>query len=235
MNFKDWLKLLSLPLSLVALGLTYFLVWHIFNLPQGEDLMRIIQGLFDKHGLWIIFVCALAEGLLLAGNYFPGSLVIFLGVIVAGKDIPKVAGVVSVVASAFFVAVIANYLLGRYGWYKLLVKFGLKGALEDSKKKLHRHSFNAIFLSYWQPNLGAITSTAAGVLHLPPLRFLVESLVSIVAWNIFWGSLIYFLGNRALNLVNNLVYILPFAAVWILGIVLKEYIDQKRNKHGTAG
>lgn len=202
------------PLSVLGIFLLFYIAWRFFGLPPQEELVEIARYYFDKYGLAILLVSALIEGTVLVGWYYPGSLVIFLGVILAGKDVPRVVEAVIVITAGLFFAYVFNFLLGKYGWYRLLLKFGLREALEDAKARVVRHGLPAIFMSYWQPNLAALVATSAGILDFSFKKFLAYSLVAALVWNTFWGTLVYIIGERALSLVG-LRFILLAIFLWI--------------------
>ncbi len=229
-GFRRVLKLLSMPLILLAAYLMLSAIWRLAGLPPDSELQGIVKGYFDQYGLWIVLIGALIEGFLLAGNYFPGGFVIFLGVITAGSA-PRAAAVVAVVCLAFFISYTLNYWLGRYGWYLLLVKFGLKGSLDHTKRRMERQGLNAIIFSYWMPNLAAITATAAGILQVPLRKFLLFSAAGILIWNTFWGVLVFSLGDAALKLIG-LKYVLIIFLAWTGILLLKHYLFDRRR--GTA-
>jgi membrane protein DedA with SNARE-associated domain len=204
-----------LPLSVLGVFLLIYLAWRFFALPPQEEVIEIARVYFDKYGLAILLVSALVEGTVLVGWYYPGSLIIFLGVILAGKDIKKVVIAVSVITLGLFFAYIINFLLGKYGWYRLLLKFGLRDALEDAKERVSKYGLLAIFMSYWQPNLAALVATSAGILDFSFGKFFLYSLVATSLWNIFWGTLVYFIGEGVLSLVGlRFVFLAIFA--WIV-------------------
>ncbi len=182
------LKLLIVPISLLAAYLVVWVIWRSFGLPTDERLAQITQGWFNKYGIIVVFISGMIEGILLLGQYYPGGLVVFLGVISAGHNIPKVIGVVSIVSLAFLIGYTIDYLMGKYGWYKLFLKFALNNSLETSKIKLQKQQFNAIFLSYWEPNPASVTATAAGISQLPFKKFTLYSFLGILFWNTFWGT-----------------------------------------------
>jgi len=128
--------------------------------------------------------------------------------------------VVSIVSVAFFIAYTLNYLLGKYGWYRLLVRFGLRQSLDTAKQKLERQGLSAVVLSYWEPNLASIIATAAGTLQIPLLRFELYSVLGITLWNIFWGMLVFFLGTAALQMMG-LKFVLIVFVIWVSVIVVK--------------
>lgn len=225
-KIKEILKLLSIPLVLMLIYISMNIVWRLFNMPTNDELLLIVKVWFSDYGLWIVFIGALIEGFLLIGQYFPGGFIIFLGVISAGKDMLRATEVVLIVCVAFFISYTLNYLMGKYGWYKLLVKFGLSDSLERSKDKIIKQGLNAVFFSYWEPNLASITATAAGILHVPLRKFLIYSALGIILWNVFWGVLVYSLGESALKIVG-LKYVVIIFIVWSGVIVIKHFLTKK--------
>ncbi len=214
MSKIDYKKAL-LPLSALGVFLLIYLAWRFFGLPPEEELLNIARFYFDKYGLSILLLSALIEGTVLVGWYYPGSLVIFLGVILAGKDVSRVAEAVAVISTGLFFAYIFNFLLGKYGWYRLLLKFGLRDALEDAKGRVSKHGLVTIFMSYWQPNLAALVATSAGILDFSFKKFVLYSLIAVVLWNTFWGTLVYFIGEGVLALMG-LRFVLLVIFVWIV-------------------
>ena len=214
MSKIDFKKAL-LPIFVLGIFLFIYLAWRFFALPPEEEILEIARFYFDKYGLAILLVSALVEGTVLVGWYYPGSLIIFLGVILAGKDISKVAEAVAAITAGLFFAYIINFLLGKYGWYRLLLRFGLREALEDVKARVTRYGLLAIFMSYWQPNLAALVATSAGILDFSFSKFLIYSLVAATLWNTFWGTLVYFVGEGVLSLVG-IRFILLAIFVWII-------------------
>lgn len=228
-DLKEISRLLIIPFVLLGVSLIFILLWKVFGLPPPDEMVEIIENFFEEYGLIIIFISALIEGVLLVGQYFPGGAVIFLGVITAGRNVPRVIEVVLIVSLAFFISYNLNYILGKYGWYNLFAKLGLRRPIDNSKKRLQKHLVNGIFLSYWQPNLAAITATAAGVLKINFRKFAVLSLLGILVWNTFWGTLVFFLGQAALNLVVGLKYVLIIFVIWISIIITKYFLFDKKN------
>ena len=226
-RFKEILKILSIPISLLGVFLIVSVVWRLLGWPQGEELIVITQGWFERYGLLIIFISAFIEGVLLLGQYYPGGLVIFLGVISSGGNIERVIAVVSTVSLAFIISYSINWLLGKHGWYTLFLKFGLKETLETAKDKLGKHEFNAIMLSYWEPNLASVTATAAGILHIPFRRFFFHSSIGVIVWNAFWGILVASLGANALKLMGIKWALLVFL-FWVAVLLVKHYWWDRR-------
>lgn len=226
LTFKNIFKVLAIPITLILVYLSLLLVWKWFDLPPNDEIIETITAFFDRYGLIVVFLAAIVEGLLLIGNYFPGGAVIFLGVITAVGDIPRAITVVLVVCVSFFISYTANYYLGKYGWYKLFVKFGLRSTIDSMQRNLSRHVFTAILSSYWLPNLAAICSTAAGIIQIPLKRFLIQSTIGLVAWNIFWGVFVYITGNALFKL--DLTYVLIIFFMWCALILGKVFVFNKK-------
>ena len=195
-------------------------------MPPQNEIIEIAKEYFNTYGIWIVLISAFIEGTLLLGLYYPGSIVIVLGVILSNGDIKMVFLVVLVASLGIFTAYIVDYFLGKYGWYKLLVKFGLKDQIESAKNKLEKYELRVIFLSYWHPNFAAVISTAAGILKLSFRRFVIHSALILLAWNVLWGSIAYFFGEVALRIIG-FRFVFVIAVFWI-GYVL--FFEKQQNK-----
>ena len=217
-----------LPLAVLGVLLVFYVAWRFFALPSEQELLQIASNYFDKYGLILLFLSSIVEGAVLIGWYYPGSLVIFLGVILAGPDVSKVIAAVGTISLGLYIAYIANFFLGKHGWYKLLLKFGLKDALDDAKERVHHHGLVAIFMSYWQPNLAALVATSAGILDFSFKKFAIYSAIAVVLWNTFWGVLVYIIGERALDLVGlRFIFLVIFA--WIVYRIWKQKKEESIN------
>jgi membrane protein DedA with SNARE-associated domain len=215
-TIKDltWWELLLVPIFAAALiyGLTHLL--PLLGLPNDKEaLIAILRGYIQTYGFAVSIMGAFLEGLLLIGWYFPGSFIIFLTVILAG-NIPDTIEAVCVVTLGMYSAYVVNYLLGKYGWYRVLAQFGMEPAVADARKKIERYGTRAIFMTFWNPGLASFTSTAAGIITYPYIRFLVEALIALLVWNTMWGTIAYFIGMRVLNLLFNWYMIGAILAGW---------------------
>ncbi len=205
----------------------------IFNLPEPEKMLLSLEGAYNRYGVLIILLSSIIEGLLLIGNYVPGGTMIFLGVILASSVLEAV-WVVFLVTVGLYSGYLVSYLLGRYGWYVLLTRFGFSEAIERSKMRLEKHAGKAFATSYSVPNLAALTATAAGITKFGFRKFLLYSLASTVGWNIFWGTFVYTLGTRAFELTG---FKSAFAVlgVWIVILIISDLINRNRTKNEDIG
>ena len=221
-------KRIALPLFLIGIILSLFFARDIFKFPTDEELRPIIRDLFGRYGLLIVFASAIIEGLFVVGWYFPGTtIILFCLLFVSDKpfDVATIAGSAS---SGLGLAYIANYTIGKYGWYKLLAKFGFQNALERAKERLQSHGISAIVVSYWQFSFASLISTAAGILQMPLSIYLLVSTLATFFWVSFWSTLIFALGSAAMTLVG-----LPFILIALLTwIVLAICIPLLKSRNG---
>ena len=235
---KYYFKLLSLPLSLLVFFISVSVVLRLFDLPLSDILAEYVGKWFGAYGLVALLISATIEGMLLFGGYFPGVFVIFVSVIVA-NSISEAITRIAVGTLGLFVAHIFNYLLGRYGWYRILAKFGLKSSIEEASNKLVKRGPIAIFSSYWMPSISALTDTAAGILQMPFKKFVIYSFLSMVFWNTLAGVMVYFVGNGALLLVGSggtteLLIQFSVVAIWIIILLVIDF-RKRRMSGGTDG
>lgn len=220
---KNLLKLFLLPSIILLLVISYFVFWNLLGLPPYKDLAGILQNTLATHGIWVTLLAAFIEGALLVGNYLPGGLVIFLAIISAGNNLTKIFIILGLVVLGMMLANILNYLLGRFGFYHLLVKFGMTKQLDAAKDKWVTKSFKVIFLSYWQANLAALTATAAGILKIEFRKFLTEALIGVVFWNILWTLFAFTLREQAVNAITNIYIIAAIALLWAIYTTIKKH------------
>ncbi len=224
-KIKFVLKIISLPLTLLAIYLSFQLLWQVLDFPSQDALLIQIKYLFAEYGLPFLFISALIEGFFLFGSYFPGGVVIFLAVILAGGDVHRIAQIIIVVGVALTIAYSADYYLGKYGWYRLLAKFGMQEAIEQTKIRLTRHIGKGIFYGYWDTSLASITATTAGILGIPYKKFLSYSISSIFFWNTFWSTILYFTGDMLLNLSTG--YVILVVVIWASTLLVHYFVTKE--------
>jgi membrane-associated protein len=223
MLHKIW-KIAGIPLIFLIIFTLLIFLWRLFGLPSNDELFVIIKNSFDEYGYFIMFVSAVAEGFIFAGVYYPGSFIIFLAVLLA-ENIFQFGITVLVVALGLLLAYTINFMLGKYGWYRLLIALGLRESVEKAQKRLTKHGLIGIFLSYWMPNIASLTATAAGIMHYPFKKFLLYSLGAVIFWNLFWGLIVYTFGEVVLNIVG-----IPFFIAIIFGWIALNFISSRMKK-----
>ncbi len=226
-RFKSILSTIALPLFALAALVMFYGTWTLFDLPPQAEVIATAKMYFDQYGLIVVFVCALLEAMLFAGWYFPGSLVVTLAVVIAGKNVGQVVEITVVTTVAFIIAHSFNYLLGKYGWYKLFSVLGFQEPIDNAQKQLVKYGPRAVLFTYFHPNLGALTATAAGILHMPFVSFTLYSALAATLWDVFWATVAFFIGQSALAIIGP-KFVLPFIAVWIIATLLYKYWKSTR-------
>lgn len=216
--YKEIFNKIKLPLFIVLFFVALMFLWKLFNLPEDEKLIEMARGYFEKFGLITVFFAAILEGALLAGWYVPGGLVIFLGVILSHNITQAFLSVLATIAG-FMIAYIFNYYVGKYGWYKALLKLGVKNSLEKAEKEFSKNGFKTIYMSYWEPNLASLVSTAAGIAQASFKKFFFVSFIATTVWALFWGSVTYIFGQRILEYLGIIFF--GVMIIWIVYIVFK--------------
>lgn len=216
-----------MPLVLLLISLIFLALYYLFDLPKAETALRLAEGYYAKYGYWVVFIGALVEGTLFINWYIPGSTVVVLGILFARHNSTQVIIVIALAIVGFLLAAVFNYILGKYGWYRIFLKLGLKEPMERIKRRIEKYGLPIIFITYFHPNVGALTATSAGVLRLGFTRFCLYSLTGLVFWNTLWGTLIYVIGNVALKFVNRWTVTLIFA-LWFLAVILKFFKDREK-------
>ena len=208
------LRIVAFPLAVLAVFGLLYAIWLALDLPPEQTMAAVAKDYLDRYGVVIVLIAAYLEGLLLIGWYFPGTLVIVLALIFSAPQPGRFVLVAAVAGTGLFGAFVTNFFAGKYGWYRLLLAFGLREALENAQRRLTKYGLSAIFTTFWQANLASCISTAAGILQFPAARFMVYAFAAEALWTAFWASIIFFLGGAALSLVGFRM-ILLLIMLWI--------------------
>ncbi len=232
---KNNLELFIVPVIFLFFVFGVKWVWHFFGLPTQPELIVIVQNFFITYGLWVIFISSIMEAMLFIGWYFPGSLVIFLGVASTSGDPVLAVKNVLVVCVGMMIGYSGNYILGKHGWYKVLIKFGFKDELVKIENRVKSKGLiKGAFIFYVYPGTSSLISTALGVLKFNYSTFFGFTLASVVFWNTIWGTLVYFFGMELFKiLTNSIVFFIVFC---VYSFYLYNKQKEKENaQHNETG
>lgn len=217
---QAYLRILLVPAIIIASFFIFGLVYRSLGLPEADEFMRLARQYYAEYGYWVVFFGALAEGLLFLNWYLPGSAVAVLGVVFARETGQSVLWVLALIMIGFLITSVLNYWLGKYGWYRLFLKLGLKKPLDETKKKLEAKGLPIIFSTYFHPNVGALIATSAGILQLDFKKFFYYSAVSLFLWGSFWGVIVYFFGSQLLEF-GTIKVMVAILGLWTLYYIIK--------------
>lgn len=215
LDVRRVVRVSAFPILTFLVLAAYVLLYRLLGLPSPDELVRLSESYYARYGYWVVLVGALIEGVILVNWYFPGSYIILLGVVFSKNGTLNPFLVVGLATLAFFLAYLFEYAIGRYGWYAVLLRFGLKSPLQRMRERILQHGPRLIFVTYIHPNIGALAATSCGILQIPIVTFLVYSALALVFWNTLWGVLTYFAGSVILELTNNALLI-PIVLLWVL-------------------
>lgn len=219
----------AIPLAFLGLFGAFVLIYRSAGLPTGEELVSLARSAFEVHGPLVVFVAAVAEGLLVVNWYLPGSFVIVVGVALSSGDGLRAVVYVALVVAAFLLTAVINYWLGRTAWYRFLLFVGLRKPLERIQPKAAEKGTLLIYYTYCHPNIGALASVSFGIMRMPFGPFVLHVAISLCLWNTLWGLMAYHLGSSVLRLLD-VRYILPVAALWVLISIARGIYNARRSK-----
>ena len=231
-KLKKFGREIILPVLFLIIYIFIFYFQTSIQFPSQDSLLKLILNFVNNQSLILIFLIALIEGGFVLGQYAPGGVVIFLSIIAAGSNIPKVIALIIIISIAFIIAYSFDYLIGYYGVNTLVRKFGFSKLIEKTQKILLKNEFKAIFFSYWDSNLASITAAASGFARIPFKRFLSYSVISTFFWNTVWAILLVSFGNIILNFFGK-DYLLIIIFLWVLYIFYNNFIE-KEEKTGNV-
>lgn len=220
---KKLYKALAFPLFLLLILISFVAVYRIFNLPTNEELIKIVKIYFERYGYPVLFVSAFIEAIPVINIYYPGSSIILLAAAFSRQGTLNIFLVVLLTSLAFQIAYIINYFIGKHGWYRLFIKLGLGGSLENTREKIEKHGSRWLWLTYFHPNIGALTATTYGILKIPFRRFFITSILAVLCWDIFWGAFCYFGSGIIEGIIKARWLLLSFAFAWIILQIIKAF------------
>lgn len=190
------------------------MIWTALHLPSLDEVIAYANAMYQVHGYWVVFIAALMEGCLLLNWYLPGSMVIIIGTLFAIEGGQSIAITIALVNIAFFIMAIFNYVLGRYGWYKLLLRFGLESEIDKVKRRIEKYGLIIMVISYVHPHTGSLVATSAGILQMKPKVFIKYTALAYLIWSTFWTAFAYFVGPQFLAMLDFKL-LLILVAIWV--------------------
>lgn len=222
----------ALQFSIAIILLVVFLLDDIFGLPKTSILSEFFLSQYEQYGILIIVVASFLEALFILSIYVPASLVIVLSAFALGFEIETLLKIGLLSLIGFTIANVLNYYLGRYGYYKILLKLGGKQSIEKIQKDFINYPLKTIFFTSFHPNFLAITMISAGIAKSNLLKVLLQSTISLIFWISIWMTVIYvFFKDNQFSFTENENQVLYFVAViFIWGLVkcILSYLKERK-------
>lgn len=212
------------------LFLIYLLTYNLIGLPPIEDLFIIVEKLFNQHGFILLFIGLFLEGLFVIGFYFPGSIIIFGSVIVLGKTYEDIFLIILIGTLTLILVNIFNYMLGKYGYYRILEKFGAKDLIERMEKRFEKNKTGTIFLFSSSPNFLAILSIYAGIVKTNIKQYFQFMSLCVLFWVSLVSMILFIFFNNFSFKDSNLGWI-SFIIIlsWAIGESISSLRVKRRN------
>ncbi len=207
--------LLVLEIVVVFTIYTAILIFLRNHIPNAPSIVSKIEMLYGSYGYELIFLGALLEGTFMVGFYVPGSFIVLLGAALARRGVVSFPLVILFGTFGLTAGYLVSYLLGRFGWFRIIEGFGLDKNIKDAEKKLLKHQDKALFFCYMMPSTASFLSTAAGILKIDLKKFILKSLGMQLFWSLLWGGLAYTFGMRFVE-----AFIAYFGFIALAGFLL---------------
>jgi membrane protein DedA with SNARE-associated domain len=221
-------------LFLIFLMATFFIWifkfgWGYFNLPSASELVQLVIHLFKTYGLIIVFISATIESILLLGGYFPGTMIIFLSLSLAGGDFKQTAATVLTATAGMLLGYSIDYFLGKRGVSKLIHKLGLGREVQKLEVEIKKQGVWAGFFLYILPGFGALISTTFGILKYDFQKFFGFMILTVLTWNSVWGLTGYVFGDEVVKVIESGYFGFIILGIFMIYFVASgKYTDFKR-------
>ncbi len=217
--------------ALIAPIIFIFIYGGIFFLIRGSaptphELTEHFASLYSRYGYEIIFFGSMLEGLVLINFVVPGATAVILGAIFARTGQVDLNLVILAASCGAIVGYTMDYFLGRFGFGKIIDRFGFSSALNRAKVQIDRSAIKTFSLGFIHPNLGSLTALAAGTLKMAFKKFFPKMAVITFAWFTIWGISIFILGEIFLELISRYFFVVIFLTlIFWMGSLL---VDSKK-------
>ena len=225
---KELLRVAAFPLIVLALLFGFIAAYQFLGLPNSAELVKICESYLGRYGYMIVFIAAFVETIPPINFYLPGSTVVVLSAAFARHGTLNIFAVLGVAGSAFLLAYILDYLIGRWGWHWVMLRCGLGPSLERSRQKVSVRGPSWLWWAYVHPNIGAIAATSCGILRIPFKAFMLHSVGALAVWVSLWGAGAFFIGDRMVKYLD-IRWLIPLAFLW-LALTLRKRFHYRRQK-----
>ncbi len=221
-----------IPLLWAILFAIFTVIYKTFDLPPPEEMAIIGRELYEQYGIVVLLIAAFVEGIFMVNIYFPGSFVIVLAVFLSDKSFMSLAVIGGSVWFGFVLAGAINYLLGKYGFYKLLLLIGRKDTVTRMQKWVDKRGNVAIFIAAIHTNFLAIAQVCLGIAKESLRKNLLLSGLSLAFWIPIWTFLFSIIIEKVnLEDSNQAWYIVATLFLWAIILIMKEQIAKRLKKN----
>ena len=190
-----------------------------------------MTNLVAQYGYLAVLVIV---GLESTGVPLPGETTLVAAALYAGAT--HNLNIVGVVIAAAVGAILGDnlgYLIGHWGGYRLLIRYGRYIRLSEKRIKIARYLFlryggEVVFFGRFTAILRAYAAFLAGTTRMPWRRFLFFNAAGGIAWATIYGGGAYLLGRQIERLSGP--FEIVFVAAAVIAIVVGALIVQRQEE-----
>jgi len=190
-----------------------------------------LTNLVAQYGYLAVLVIV---GLESTGVPLPGETTLVAAALYAGAT--HNLNIVGVVIAAAVGAILGDnlgYLIGHWGGYRLLIRYGRYIRLSEKRIKIARYLFlryggEVVFFGRFTAILRAYAAFLAGTTRMPWRRFLFFNVAGGIAWATIYGGGAYLLGRQIERLSGP--FEIVFVAAAVIAIVVGALIIRRQEE-----
>ncbi len=209
----------KLPLSALIFYLFVLILWNFNLIPSPNEIMNLLERLYESYGLMALFIASLLEGIVYLGLYFAGSTIIGLIVIFSDGTLITFLNISLIVALALTITSVINYVFGRH-----IISRPLRETKEIKKK---RKMSKGLILSSLHPNALAFYFFNLGIKKESPYKIIFVPLI-MIPYGFVIAYLLYQIKPFIEKNAENPYILITIIMVWmIIAFIWKKYKKEK--------
>lgn len=196
-----------------------------------------INHLVARDGYWALFLLITAESL---GVPLPGEAILIAAGTYAGQTHKlSVWLIFAIAAGAAVVGGTVGFLIGEYGGYRLLRRYGRYIRVKEAELKVGRYIFAryggwVVFFGRFVAILRTYASFLAGTNRMARPKFMVFNVAGGVVWAGVWSFLSYYAGNGLKHASGRVDLVVGIVAVILVVTVIVVIRRQSKRLEAVA-
>ena len=188
-----------------------------------------MTNLIAHYGYLAVFLIVGLESL---GIPLPGETTLITAALYAGATHHLwIAGVILAAIGGAILGDNFGYLIGHWGGYRLLVRYGRYIRLDEAKVKVARYLFlrfggRVVFFGRFVSILRAYAAFLAGTTRMPWPRFLVFNAAGGIVWASLYGTAAFFLGKEVERLSRPLA--IAFGVAGVIALIVAAILIRRQ-------
>lgn len=194
-----------------------------------------IQAFAHQYGYLAVFIGILLENL---GLPIPGETITLVGGFLAGSKELNYWIVLGCAIAGATLGGNFGYLIGRYGGWQILTKFGSlvrmnETKLYELKEKVSQNAGKTVFFGRFIALFRVFASPLAGIVEMPYPKFMLYNFAGATAWAGIMVTLSFFLGEF-ISLEKLVAWVAKFAVLALIIIaawlIIPFWLESRQNK-----